>query len=421
MSQQSEITIRYFPHPNQERFHRDRYKVRFRLVSAGTGGGKTFAGVDEDFGWSLDNPGCVGIIFEPTYKMIKRILIRQTLEDPHFLGRPLEASPLITEYHKTENRLELVNGSTIWFVGLDEPEAAEGSSIDYAHVDEARLIPKFEEAWESILRRLRGSGRGDFPIGAWVTTTPTQPGTYLHKFFEDPKTKDPQAQVYRWSLLDNIYVPEEYKQSLVRTHTGGLEEVFIYGRFAALGIGAFPFDYTRHVIGEKNCPYKIMPETFKEIVYGVDFGWTNPAAIVAIGLDGDGRAFCLDEFYQNRVQLETLIEEAESMRGEYGDGRFICDKSEPMNIDKINRAGLRAEANKLKREEGIMDLGGRFNDAGDGKPRLFFHSKCVNLISELQIYNEKIKENDHAVDALRYALSVAIVGELDVGTAKIPW
>lgn len=44
----------------------------------------------------------------------------------------------------------------------------------------------------------------------------------------------------------------------------------------------------------------------------------------------------------------------------------------------------------------------------DGKPRQFVSKRCVNLISGLLEYQEDVKENDHAVDALRYSLPLEL-------------
>jgi phage terminase large subunit len=45
---------------------------------------------------------------------------------------------------------------------------------------------------------------------------------------------------------------------------------------------------------------------------------------------------------------------------------------------------------------------------GDGKPRLTVDPSCVNVINEFESYtwkpekDEPVKENDHAMDAVRY-------------------
>lgn len=406
MKRAIEIPIKYVPFPEQEMFHRDRYKIRFRAIFAGTGGGKTFAGIFEALSWAFENAGSVGIICEPTYDMIKRNLIHQFLED--FLGVPIEASPLVYRYIRSENLLELNCPepyghltSKIYFIGLDKPEAAEGQSVDWVYVDEARLVPKFLGAWESLVRRLRGSRTCVTKnVGAWVTTTPDFPGSDLYNFFVDPNLKDKDSRSYSWSLHDNIHVDKEYKDSIVRTHWGSKAERFVNGKFALDGNLAFNFDDNLHIVDD-------LPDKeggFRYMVYGVDWGWTTPSCILAVGIDGDGRAYVVEEFYKKKVPKKRLIEVAKSMVERWGDGKIFCDRSEPESIEDFVRARLRAVANKRGREEGIREVGSRFFIEGDGRPRLFIHRSCVNLRSELIRYVETKKQDDHGVDALRYAL-----------------
>lgn len=397
--QQAEVHIPYWPHAAQVPFHLDRYRVKFRLLSGGTGSGKTIAGVFEMTDYLLENDGAVGFIFEPTFPMVRRNLIAQGLQE--LLGKRIAANPLVETYMKTEHRIDFRNGSRLWFGSLEEPEYAEGSNVDFIMVDEARLIRHFEEAWRSLQRRLRGSIPGKYPVGAYVTTTPDAPNSFMHSFFENPKTRDPQSKVYRMSLYDNVHLTKDYIASIERSHHKGRADRFIHGRFAAIGAGTIPFDYAVHVEPFKACK----PPRFKEMLYGVDFGWTNPSAILAVGFDGDGRAFVLGEVYRNHLSHNQLLEEAKEMRDLYGRGVFYCDRSEPETIEFFNSHGVSARGSKARRDESIREMAGRFPACGDGKPRIFISPSCVNLIAELQIYNEQIKEQDHAVDALRYALA----------------
>jgi phage terminase large subunit-like protein len=390
------IKLKYRPHQAQTLFHRDRYKVFARLISAGTGGGKTKAGGYEAFLWAFENPGSIGYAFEPTFKMVQRVLI-PTLESPELFGAPLEASPLVKDFNRTMSRLTLINNSQVWMIGLEEPESAEGPNVDWIWSDETRLIRHIDVAWQVWMRRLRGSGCGS-QIGLWCTTTPDMPKSFLHQTFEDPQTKLESSKVYRWGIDDNPYLTDDYRKSVKRAHSGGLYERFVLGRFAAAGMGTFEFDSTIHVF----TPHKTI---LQKVVYGVDFGWTNPSAVIATGFDADNRAYALDEFYASRTNTETLIDVCQEMERLHGHGSFICDRSEPATIDQMLRAGLDARADESKREDRIRNVGGRFRDAGDGRRRLYVSPKCVNLISELQIYDSEKKENDHAVDALGYAIS----------------
>jgi len=332
--------------------------------------------------------------------MVRRTLI-PTLEHPKILGAPLDANPIVTEFKRGDNCILFKNNSILWFGSLEEPNMAEGPNIDFIHVDEAQYVRYFDKAWEVILRRLRGTGR--FPPekqGAWITTTPPAllPGDRLYEFFEDPETRNPLSKVYRWGLWDNPHTSNRYKEEIVASHHGSLAKRFIEGKFAPAGMGSFDFDSTIHELK------RIDTSIIRTVIYGVDFGWTNPSAIVKVGFDGDGRAYILDEFYQNRVQTEVLIKEAMFMEGVGKKGTFICDCSEPQVIDAFKKARLRAKPDESKREDGIHEFGGRFHVQEDGRPRIYVKSTCVNWIHEVMVYDAERKENDHAMDATRYAL-----------------
>lgn len=400
MSQQLEVIFRYIPHSKQEGFHNDRYKIRYRAVFAGTGSGKTLCGVFETLSMLLENPRAVAYIFEPTYKMVTRILL-PTLESHLLLGKPIESNPTVQAFRRGDNCIEFRDGQTLWFGSLEEPEMAEGPNIDIIHVDEAQYIRRFSESWDVILRRLRGSGRTSHDIScALVTTTPPAllPGDRLYEFFENPETRNPLSKVYRWSLYDNPHVSEQYKTEITASHHGSLAKRFIEGLFAPAGTGSFDFDSTIHEVKE------IEKTKIRTVIYAVDFGWTNPSAIVAVGFDNDDRAYIMDEFYQNRVQPEVLISECKLMVEQWGKGSIYCDRSEPQLIDAFRKAGLDAKADASKRDDGIHELGGRFKVQEDGKPRIFVQRTCVSWIHEVMVYDAEVKENDHAMDATRYAL-----------------
>ena len=205
-------------------------------------------------------------------------------------------------------------------------------------------------------------------------------------------------RVYRWSIFDNPTLPDSFKDEIVKTHTGGLADRFIHGRFATVSSGSFPFDTTKHI---KELPDKSLIE---KVRYGVDFGWSNPSAIIANAFDPDGRGYAVDEFYKTQTSDEELAKAALEMQKEWGKGDFFCDSRFPQAIEKLRNVGLSAKPYSYRREDGLRELGSRFVLCGDGRPRQFVSRRCVNLVSELLEYREDVKEHDHAVDALRYSL-----------------
>ena len=416
MNQQTtQIKFQYQPFGKQAQFHNDRYQIRHRAAFTGVGGGKTLSGCFEILSMLLENPHSVGYIFEPTYKMVRRILI-PTLQSQWLLGNPIESNPTVTDYRKGDNCIEFWEDQVLWFGGLEEPEYAEGTNVDVVLLDEGQYVKKFAESQDVILRRLRGSGKCQTDITSSLLTTsppPLLPNCRMYDFYENPETRNKDSKVYRWSMLDNPYLPKTYKEEIVATHHGSYAKRFIDGLFAPMGIGSFDFDSTIHEL------HNIPDNTIQSVIYGVDFGWTNPSAIIAVGFDGDGRAYILDEFYQNRTQTETLIQEIKEMQATYGSGTVICDSSQPQTIDMLCQAGLTANGNKSKREDGIAELGGRFKVQGDGKPRIYVHSSCVKWISEVMVYDAELKENDHAIDATRYAIMEhQNLGQIDVAFGR---
>lgn len=414
-------SLLYCPTPKQFEFHAGRGIYYERAALCGGGAGKTICGLFEDIRWALDYPGSVGVITEPSYPMVRLNLI-PALESKYLLGCPFPftSHPYVANFSRLEMRLDWKNGSQWWFRSWDNPESIEGANIDYGHLDEARLILHLDTALLTMKRRLRGSGRCKVPVdaGFWITTTTDKPLSVLYNELENPKTKNPDSKIYRWSIYDNPFLPQSFIDAIVQSHTGGLAERFIYGRFANVGSGSFAFDTSVHV---KECPdIKSL-----KIRYGVDFGWTNPSAIMVDGFDGDDRLWVLDEFYKPQSSAEDLIVALDNFRKIYGAGPVICDKSEPESISKFRRglperkiSGFAAEPYSHKREDGLRDLGARFVKAGDGRPRFYISSRCVNAISELLEYNVEVKERDHAVDGIRYGIplrSTAPLGAFRIG------
>jgi hypothetical protein len=396
-------SLLYCPTRKQFEFHAGRGVYFERAALCGGGAGKTICGLFEDIRWALDFPGSVGVITEPSYPMV-RLNIIPALESKYLLGCPFPftSHPYVANFSRLEMRLDWRNGSQWWFRSWDNPESIEGANVDYIHLDEARLILHLDTALLTAKRRLRGSGRCKVPVdpALWITTTTDKLLSVLFNELENPKTRSRDSRIYRWSIYENPFLPQSFIDAMVQSHTGGFAERFIFGRFANVGAESFPFDSSIHV--QEYPDVKLL----REIRYGVDFGWTNPSAIVVVGVDGDDRVWVLDEFYKTRCSAEDLIVALNGFFTKYGVGNIFCDKSEPESIAKMQKAGLPAQAYLHKREDGIRELGARFNRAGDGYPRIYVSSHCVNLISELLEYNTEVKEHDHAVDALRYSLKL---------------
>jgi hypothetical protein len=249
-----------------------------------------------------------------------------------------------------------------------------------------------------------------------MTTTPDMLGSPFYLFTEDPEERNQNLKVYRMTIYDNKEnLPPGYIEDVESRHKNpGLAKMFLLGIPAMVGEGSIPFDYTVHVVQEKmiddveylvNMSDEVIVETDALVrsVYGLDYGWDAPSAIVSCKLDGDNRIFAMEEFYKTQVSEFELIEQGKYQIQKWGKGTLWTDPSQKQTTRTLAVAGLPARVSPAKRDDSILYLGGLFYDRGDGSCRAYIHKRCVNLISEILTYRTDEKTSDHAFDGLRYA------------------
>jgi phage terminase large subunit len=164
------------------------------------------------------------------------------------------------------------------------------------------------------------------------------------------------------------------------------------------------FNRERHVYNEAKI-------NKAETILGVDFGYTNPAAILQIIRDTDSHYWVASEWYKTGKTNIEIIEYTKSL----SPNAVYPDPAEPDRIEEMKRHGLNCREVNKDIPKGIDAVRELFKQG-----RIHVHSACKNLIWELETYaypdkkdlhNEEerpIKENDHAVDALRYALHMNV-------------
>jgi hypothetical protein len=155
---------------------------------------------------------------------------------------------------------------------------------------------------------------------------------------------------------------------------------------------------------EHRVPASDLPETWDKTIYGLDWGGSAPTAILALRRSGDDW-YVVDEFYERRVVNDTIVAELERMHAEHGSGPVYCDTNEPRAIDQLGREGFDAREADKAVETGIRHIDSL-------RDRLYVADHCQHTVDEFNTYQYKdggesddvLKENDHAMDALRYAL-----------------
>lgn len=389
----------YTPYPKQQMFH-DMPK-KFRAMVGGIGSGKSKMGAAETVKQAIEQPGSVGIVAAPTYKMLNSST-KPTLMD-------VLNPDAIHRKNENENIVDLTNGTRIYFRSTENPEFIRGIDAVWFWLDEGSYSTG--KSWDILVGRLRKPG---FKHRGWVTTTP-KGKNWLWLLFASPDAKTEQYDYIQVSSRDNPYLPPDFVRTLELTYGNtNFAKQEIEGHFTAREGLVYPeFDPLIHTFD----PAKILElkESFRDMLYGVDFGFENRAAIVACALDGDKRMYVVEEWTKNHALDDELIVAAKEMVERWGSGKFVCDPSEAGSIQKFNNKGLPAIKGNNAIVEGIKEVSARLIVKPDGRPRLFVNRECSWLLHEFTEYHypeqkegkpiiekpEKI--DDHLMDALRYA------------------
>jgi phage terminase large subunit len=221
-----------------------------------------------------------------------------------------------------------------------------------------------------------------------------------------------EINIFKASTKDNPFLSPEFVASLERSYTGDFARQELYGDFVAFeGLVYQNFSRDVHVRTAKEISF-----TPAYHVLGNDEGYTNPSVILDAGVDGDGRIHIFREWYR-RGQLQDSVLLANTEWAKEIDARWdVVDSSAAGLIAAMRDVGINAVPHKGRVQDGIARVGNRLAPAGDGRPRLTVDPSCVSTIAEFESYcykkgkDEPEKQNDHAMDTLRY-----IVDEIEGG------
>ncbi len=151
-------------------------------------------------------------------------------------------------------------------------------------------------------------------------------------------------------------------------------------------------------------------QTIARKYQGVDFGFVHPAAILNIKETSDGIFFVETEWYKTGKTDAEIAEVAAAEKAH----AVYPDPANPGGIEELKKAGCNVREvikgpNSVKNGINIVRELLKAN-------RLFVHESCENLVFEFETYSygdkgskakvdeNPVKENDDALDALRYVL-----------------
>lgn len=411
------------PHNKQAEFLADPH--RFKVLNWGRRSGKSVAVWEKVVLEGMLRQGTYYII-APTYKQAKSIYWRdicKTYKGEFMTFNEVELS--ITFDHlagiqiPTQDGLITVNHdpnlppTRIELKGADNPDSLRGIGICGAVMDEYAFMSDGKYLYDTIIRPALADKNG------WAVFISTPNGVYNH-FYDlcQEAQADPARYYYSHATaLDNTYFKkEEFDEAKYEYERAGKSEQFnqewmaMFVNPSQLVYGEF--DINTHVFSDTD----LIPE-HGSYNMTLDFGMTDPTAALIVKIDYEGNWWVIDEIYQTNLHLDQLIYVLRDFMGDKKFSRVLGDGAAKFELESLKKrrfhiTGAKKGADSI--HNGIREVKALLAvREATGKPKLFIHSSCKNLIREFQSYswikdssgeitNVAEDKNNHALDAIRY-------------------
>lgn len=296
------------------------------------------------------------------------------------------------------------------FGGKDESSSSLVQGITLAGVffDEVALMPK--SFVEQAIARCSVTGSK-----LWFNCNPDNPAHWFYReWIKKPEKKN--AFYIHFTMEDNPSLSKEVRQRYERLYSGVFYDRFVKGIWtAAEGQVYSEFNERVHVLTDD-----AMPLDYDKYIISCDYGTVNPSSFGLWGRNGD-KWYRIDEYYYDskREGVSRTDEEhynaLEKLAGEKPIETVIADPSAASFIECIRRHG---KFKVIKADNDVVNGIRKVNVALQQR-RIFFSEKCRDIIREFTLYcwmpgggkDMPVKENDHAMDDMRYFVNTYLVYE----------
>ena len=380
--------------------------IHTRLVvnQGGSRSSKTYSIAQLFVKRSFEWDGKTIAICRKTLPALKASVMRDFFEILHDMGLYNEAF-----HNKTENQY-MLNGNLFEFFAVDEQQKVRGRKRDILWMNEANEF-KYED-FKQLAMRTSGQIYLDY-----------NPSDEFHWIYEFVLTRQDCTFILS-TYLDNPFLSgeivkeiESYKLldpnhwRIYGLGERGINEAAIYSHFEL--INGMPKD-----------------DFFDDVTYGLDFGFNNKTALVKNGIR-DKQVYSDEKLYKSGLTNSELIMHMlgwDRMTDEMKDKADRAGKSESdfPDLGISFKHIIYADAAEPQRIQEIKEAGFWIVSADKGKDsvskgidlmkasRWFITKESVNVIKEARAYkwkvrdehvtDEPVKVNDHAMDAIRYAV-----------------
>ena len=331
-----------------------------------------------------------------TIRSLRRNMVTPILPLLKSLGfdcsEKLSQNCLIVRSGGAENRFYL-------FGGKDEGAAAliQGVTLSGVLFDEVALMPR--SFVEQAMARCSVTGSR-----FWFNCNPEHPE---HWFYREwiLQAERKNALYLHFTMDDNPSLSDKVRRRYERLYSGVFYERFVLGKWVAVYGAVYPF------MANEEMYCDVPSEEMSEFVISCDYGTVNPTSM---GLWGkkDGVWYRIGEYYYDsrREGFQKTDEEHYSALKELAGGRkisrVVVDPSAASFIQVIRRYG----EFKVRPAQNDVINGIRKVSAALKNGTIRICKNCAAARREFQLYrwgsakntDSPVKENDHAMDDIRY-------------------
>lgn len=314
------------------------------------------------------------------------------------LKRAIDGMGLTELFYFTVSPMRIycnVTGGKFIFRGADDPEKLKSiKGITGVWMEEASQFN--HDDFKQVNLRLRDECA--FYKQIILTFNPVDVTNWLYQVWVLNNQYADQCLKVHTTYKDNRYLAEDAKAAIDSYQTTDPEYYKVYGlgEWGSLG---------RLVIG--NLPtFTEYPTKITEVFYGLDFGYNVPTSLVRVSYT-DGCYYVQELIYESMLTTASIIDKMRAL-GIGKNETVYCDSAEPDKIDELFYAGFfTRKANK--------DVKAGLDYIRSKRKSVYSHASNHNLNAELIGYSYKkdkngnyvdevVKHNDHATDAMRYAI-----------------
>ena len=293
------------------------------------------------------------------------------------------------------------------FGGVNESSFAliQGRTLGGVLVDEAALLPRSFVDQAAARCSLPGAK-------LWFNCNPASTGHWFYREWVS-KPEEKNALRIHFTLEDNPGLSREVRKRYEALYTGVFRRRYILGEWCAAEGLVYDF-------GPDNLTEEIPEEG--DVYISVDYGTMNPFSaglwrVTKDPVSREPRAVRIREYYHDgrasgtALTDEDYCREIERLAGDLTVKRVVADPSASSFIAALRRHGFTVVKAKNDVLDGIRVTAGALK-SGEVK----IHSSCRDAVREFGLYrwaengerDAVVKENDHAMDDIRYFVNTIL-------------